>query len=146
MQPQTLGLIIGGLVPALCFGYSNIAVKLSTNAGLSIPFVLLFAGLGNIAVATVLLFVFPDHSVTMRSGLWMFTGGVAWAFGMSGVTIAIVKFGAPVSQLTPLFNMNTLVAVLLALLIFAEWQNVKVPQLLLGSVFIVIGGTLVARA
>lgn len=145
MQPQTLGLIIGGLIPALCFGYSNIAVKLSTNAGLSVPFVLLMTGVGNIVVGGLLLFFFQDHSVSVRSALWMFTGGAAWAFGMTGVTIAIVKYGAPMSQLTPLFNMNTLVAVLFALLIFAEWQNVKVPQLL-GSLLIVIGGTLVARA
>ena len=146
MQPQTMGFIIGGLLPALLFGYSNLAVKFATNAGLSIPFVVLLTGVGNLVVGTSLLFVFPEHSITARSGLWMFTGGVAWALGMSGVTIAIVQYSASVSQLTPLFNMNTLVAVLFALWVFAEWQNVKVPQLLLGSFFIVIGGTLVARA
>jgi hypothetical protein len=42
--------------------------------------------------------------------------------------------------------MNTLITVLLALWVFAEWKTVHIPQLLLGSILIVIGGTLVARA
>jgi transporter family protein len=57
-----------------------------------------------------------------------------------------VKFETPIAKLTPLYNMNTLIVVLLALWIFAEWKEVKVLQLLIGAVLIVMGGVLVARA
>lgn len=146
MTPQTLGLLVGGLLPALFFGYSNVAVKLATNAGMSVAYVLIFAGLGNLLIGGVLLFLMSDHTVSLRSGFWMFTGGTVWSLGMMCVTFGIVKYEMPVSQLAPLYNMNTLVAVVLALWIFAEWQSLRVPQLVIGSIFIVLGGTLVARA
>lgn len=146
MTPQVLGLIVGGLLPAFFFGYSNIAVKLATNAGISLPYVLIFSGLGTLAVGGALLFLVPEYSISMRSGLWMFSGGAVWALGMMCVTLGILKYGLPVSQLAPLYNMNTLVAVVGALWIFAEWHSVRVPQLVIGSILIVLGGTLVARA
>ena len=56
------------------------------------------------------------------------------------------KYSASISTLVPLYNLNTLIAVSVGLLVFAEWKTVAVPQLLFGSVLIVVGGTLVARA
>ncbi len=42
--------------------------------------------------------------------------------------------------------MNTLVAVLLALLIFSEWKDLNTVKLIAGSVLIVIGAIFVANA
>lgn len=50
------------------------------------------------------------------------------------------------SKLVPFFNMNTLVSVALILWIFAEWQSVNVLKFLIGVIFVVLGGTLVALA
>lgn len=50
------------------------------------------------------------------------------------------------SKLVPLFNMNTLVAVCLGLLVFSEWKNVHVLQLAVASVLIIIGGILATNA
>jgi len=146
MTPQTLGLIIGGILPAFFFGYSNVAVKMSTNAGLGLPYVLLMSGAGGVVVGGVLLFMNPESAVNTKSALIMFSGGLIWAISMACITYAITKFNMPLSQLNPLFNLNTLVAVLASLWLFAEWQQVKVPQLLMGSLLIVAGGALVARA
>ena len=43
-----------------------------------------------------------------------------------------------------LYNMNTLVTVIGALLIFSEWKDVPLLRSLLGSVLIVTGGVLVS--
>jgi hypothetical protein len=42
--------------------------------------------------------------------------------------------------------MNTLISVLLALWVFAEWKQVKVPQLLIGTLLIMAGGIMVAKS
>ena len=59
---------------------------------------------------------------------------------------AMGRFDANISQLTPLFNMNTLVVVLLGLWIFKEHQHVRPLPLLLGAGMVVLGAVLVARA
>ena len=62
------------------------------------------------------------------------------------VVIALTKYDASISQLVPLYIMNTLFTVLLGLLIFSEWATVSSPKLIVGSILIVIGGTLAASA
>jgi hypothetical protein len=42
--------------------------------------------------------------------------------------------------------MNTLVAVCIGLVAFAEWKDVHISKLIVGSVLVVIGGTLVANS
>ncbi len=146
MTSQTLGLIVGGLIPALIFGFGNVFIKSSTSHGISTAAYLLVVGISVIVVGVIFFLLTGDRHVTTQGGIYAFFAGAAWASGIACVTIALQKYNAPISQLSPLFNMNTLIAVLLGLWIFAEWQHVKVPQLLIGSLLIVIGGVLVAKA
>ena len=44
------------------------------------------------------------------------------------------------SKLAPLYNMNTLVVVLLALVVYAEWRDVHLAKLLAGAALVVLGG------
>ena len=146
MNPQLLGIIIGGLLPAIVYGLSGVASKASISEGIGLGIYLIIIGVF-IALTGIVIFGFdPDKTYTMRAGVYAASFGIAWGLGTAGVAIAMAKYSAPLSKLVPLYNMNTLIAVLLALWIFAEWQQVKVPQLLLGSLLIVVGGTLVARA
>jgi len=144
--PHTLGLLIGGLLPAVIFGIGTIAQKASTQAGIGLGPFLLATSVGVLIVGGIVTLVTIDRSFTPRSWLFAMGLGLAWSSGTALVTFALLKLGSPISQLTPLYNMNTLVAVLLALWVFAEWKQVRVPQLLIGSLLIVIGGTLVAKA
>tara|TARA_Y100000310_G_scaffold329686_1_gene399996 strand:- start:279 stop:719 length:441 start_codon:yes stop_codon:yes gene_type:complete len=146
MSTQTVGLLIGGLVPALAYTVSNTLSKSSTQAGIGVGPYLLFIGLGILIVGVVFTYAMPYGSVSLRSGSYSLILGLFWGVGTGAVALALTQYQAPISKLVPLFNMNTLFSVLLALWIFAEWKQVRVPQLLLGSVLIVIGGTLVARA
>jgi transporter family protein len=146
MSAQTVGLLIGGLVPALAYTVSNTLAKSSTQAGIGVGPYLLFIGLGILIVGVVFTYAMPYGSVSLRSGSYSLIVGLFWGIGTGAVALALSQYHAPISKLVPLFNMNTLFSVLLALWIFAEWKQVRVPQLLLGSVLIVLGGTLVARA
>jgi hypothetical protein len=51
-----------------------------------------------------------------------------------------------ISQLTPLFNMNTLVVVLLGLWLFKEHRHVRPAPLVIGAALVILGAVLVARA
>ncbi|MFA7681426.1 MAG: hypothetical protein WCX61_00145 [Candidatus Peribacteraceae bacterium] len=146
MTPQTIGLLVGGVVPAILFSFSNIFMKASMEQGSSFPFYLLSVGLAVVLTSVVLLFVFHDRTITTSGALYAFGSGASWAIGISCAIFALHHFGSPLSKLVPIFNMNTLFSVLLALWIFAEWKTTHVPQLLVGSVLIVLGGVIVSRA
>lgn len=146
MSSQTLGLLIGGLIPAIAYTFSNTLAKTSTQAGIGVGPYLLFVGMGILIIGVLFTFVLPVGSVTVRSGGMSLIMGLCWGVGTGSVALALSQYHAPLGKLVPLFNMNTLFTVLIALWIFSEWKQVKVPQLLLGSALIVVGGTMVARA
>jgi hypothetical protein len=47
-----------------------------------------------------------------------------------------------VSVIVPLYNMNTLVAVGIGLVLLGEWKDVNLWRLLSGAALIVVGGVL----
>jgi transporter family protein len=146
MSSQTIAIIIGGIFPAVVFGLTNAMVKASTEKGISIPFYIICTGGATLLTGLVLLFVMRDMKITMASGGYAIAAGVMWAVAISGILIALQRYNASVSILAPLYNTNTLITVALGLWLFSEWQTVRVPQLLIGSLLIVIGGGIVARA
>jgi drug/metabolite transporter (DMT)-like permease len=146
MQMQTLGIIIGGLLPAILYGLSGVFTKASTRAGIGLGIYLMIIGCTVMLVGTVIFLFIPDKTASLRSALHAGGVGLTWGLGTGLVAIAMSKYALPLSKAVPLFNMNTLVVVILALWIFSEWQQVRVSQLLIGAIFIVIGGVLVARA
>ena len=140
------GLLIGGLVPAVLFGFAGLLQKVfgRTESGPG-PY-LLFIGLGVLLCGAMMTLLDGNHTVTMGSGLAATFIGIFWALGMMFVQIGLFKFGTPLAQLAPLYNMNTLIVTVLALVFFAENRDLGVTQLMAGAMFIVLGGTLVARA
>ena len=76
----------------------------------------------------------------------IFNAGIALGLGTGFVALGLLKYRAPLAKLVPLYNMNTLVTVMLALIIFAEWQQTNTVQLLVGAAFIILGGLLVSGA
>ncbi len=146
MRPETIGIVIGGLFPALLYAGSGLFSKASVQAGIGLGVYLIIAGLTIAVVGIVFCFFIPDKTISIRSGMHAAGLGATWGVGTGMVAMGLAKYHVPLGKLVPLYNMNTLIAVLLALWIFAEWKQVKVPQLLFGSLLIVVGGTLVARA
>lgn len=146
MSTKTTALLIGGFLPALIYGGSAIFQKLSANSGISISVYLVAVGIG-VMVAGVGFYLFDNTTVfSLKAGSYAGLFGLTWGIASGLVAYALLNFSVPISQLVPLYNMNTLVAVLLALLIFSEWKDLNTIKLLTGSVLIVIGAIFVANA
>ena len=104
------------------------------------------AGLTTALVGGVFLLLERDATIGQRSALYTVLFGLVWATAIGLIGIALGRFGGQISQLVPLYNMNTLIAVLIGLVVLAEWRNVDPRKLAVAAVLIVIGGIVAARA
>lgn len=144
MTSTTIGLLIGGLIPAVAYAFTQVCQR--AGVGLGVALYLTIVGL-TVAVTGGVLLLFDRSAVwSGRLALFAVGNGFFFAVGTGLVSVAILKYHTPMAKLVPLYNMNTLIGVLLILWIFAEWKQVKPLQLLIGALLIMIGGTLVARA
>ena len=146
MTAKTSALLIGGFLPALIYGGSALFQKMSTNLGISISAYLVAVGVG-VAIAGVGFYFFDNTlSYSIKASSYAGVFGLTWGVASGLVAYSLLHFDIPIAQLVPLYNMNTLVAVVLALLVFSEWRDLHVAKLLSGSVLIVVGAILVANA
>lgn len=146
MTQTQLGLLIGGIIPALLFGISGFVQKISTNQNITMGAHLVTIGLGVVSVGVVVCLINNGEVFTFKKVIPSFVIGAAWGLGMFLVTMALVKYNASLSAITPLYNMNTLVTVLVALIFFAEWKDANLTKLLIGTVLIIIGGIFVSTS
>ncbi len=73
MSTQTIGFLIGGLVPALMFGVGNIAMKESTSLGIALPTYLIIVGTAVIATGVLAtIFISPKFPTLAQSGTAIF--------------------------------------------------------------------------
>ena len=143
--------IIFGLIAAFMFGTSAIAMKLATSNkfyGLDTGLVGILSALGLTAVFIVYYFVFSTPSNPLQSnpvglGLGVLVG-ILWGIGNLMVFIAL-KNGVEVAKLTPLYNTNTLIAVVLGILLLHELPNPShALKVGLGALLIFAGAILVS--
>ena len=87
----------------------------------------------------------PKPTITTGSAVAGVSTGVLWALGMVFSFLAIGT-GADISRLVPIYNCNTLIAVLLGIMVLHEMPDFAgIVKLIAGSVLIVLGGIIVAR-
>ncbi|NJN20597.1 MAG: hypothetical protein HC812_04600 [Leptolyngbya sp. RL_3_1] len=146
MSSKLLGLLVGGLLPALFYGISSVFAKSSTNAGMSVGGHLFCIGIAVSATGVLFNLLLPGSIPSLTAVGYSAMQGVFWGLGTGGVVLGLLKYQAPLAKLVPLYNMNTLITSGLALLIFAEWQQMNPGQLFLGAGLIVVGGILVSGA
>lgn len=146
MTSKTVALLLGGLLPAFIYGGSAIFQKLSTSLGISLAAFLVATGFGIALVGFSFYLYDQSFSFSFKSGLSAIAFGITWGIATGLVAYTLLNFNVPISQLVPLYNMNTLVAVILALIIFSEWKDLQTIKLLAGSALIVAGAVLVANA
>jgi len=146
MTTKTTALILGGFLPAIIYGGSAILQKMSVNSGISLSAFLIASGVGLTSVGVCYYFFDGSFSVSTRSGIYACVFGATWGVATGLVAYTLLNFEVPISQLVPLYNMNTLIAVLLALIVFSEWKDLNVIKLLVGSCLIVVGAIFVANA
>ena len=146
MKSNLLGLMVGGLLPALFYGVSSVFAKSSTNAGMSVGGHLFVIGIAVSITGLLFNVLLPGNVPSLMAVASSSMQGVFWGLGTGCVVLGLLKYQAPLAKLVPLYNMNTLVTSGLALVIFAEWRAVNPLQLLVGAGLIVAGGILVSGA
>lgn len=144
MSSNLIGLMVGGLLPALFYGVSSVFAKSSTNAGMSVGGHLFVIGITISITGLLFNVLLPGNVPSIMAVASSSMQGVFWGLGTGCVVLGLLKYQAPLAKLVPLYNMNTLVTSGLALIVFAEWRAVNPLQLLVGAGLIVAGGILVS--
>lgn len=138
-----MGMLIGGIIPALLLGLFGVLLKAANNNGIGVGIYLVLSGLTVTLVGVVTCLGFPEKEISLRSATLTCLASLFWAVSMAMIQLALKKYDVEISRLVPLFNMNTLIAVVLGLWIFSEWDNMNSLTLVTGAFCIVLGGILV---
>ena len=148
MSNNTLGIILGGLIPALFYGVFAITMKAGAGYKISTSSYLIIIGL---VICLTGLLVKPllnetETSLNPMAIAFSVGSGILWALGTALVNYSIIRFDTPIAILTPLYNMNTVVAVLGGMIVFSEWKTVNSVPVIFGTLLVVCGGILLSRA
>jgi hypothetical protein len=146
VNTNTLSLLVGGFLPALFYGIAGVLQKSNARAGGTAATYLMGFGLATFIGGVIFQRILREGTSTPRG--WLFAGiaGLSFAVGAGLISLAIIRYQASIAQLSPLYNMNVLVVVGMGLLIFAEYSDLNVPRLLIGTLTIILGGWLVSGA
>jgi len=139
--------IIYALLASLSWGSYIVIAKFAFAKGDLNPFVAALAtGIGVLGFFGILyLTQMQNAPFTNLEGIGIsIVAGAVWALGQVFAIMAIVN-KAPVAKLVPLYNTNTLIAVLIGIILLKELPaGTEKIKVLIGAVLIVIGGIMVS--
>ena len=140
--------IVYGLIGALCFGILNFIIKFLVSPqhfNLSVQQASLFT-LSGIGVVFITYFL-ASPSTLAASPKYMALGmvpGILWGIAMIFIFTAL-RGGADVARIVPIYNTNSLIVVLLAILLLKEIPyGAETVKVVLGAALIVVGAILVS--
>jgi transporter family protein len=142
VSKHTLAILIGGVLPALLYGVAGVLQKTASRTGIGPGPYVLIIGLVATAIGGAITLVTRDTAVTWAGGARTAGFAVLWSAAVVAIMLALGRYEGPVSVIVPLYNMNTLIAVLLGLLVLGEWDGVNGWRLIGGAMLIVAGGAL----
>jgi uncharacterized membrane protein len=142
--------IIYGLLASVFFGVNTVIYKYAATKGHGLnPYVGVFSfGIGVFLFFAIFYFIkMPKFAPINWAGLGLaLIAGAIWAAGMLMVAIAISQKG-DISKLAPLYNTNTLIAVLLGIIFLKELPAAsEMLKVIAGAVLVVIGAVLVSSS
>jgi uncharacterized membrane protein len=146
MSKATLALLIGGLLPAVLFGVASTFQKTAARAGIGTGQYLIAIGSVVLFIGTVVTVAQSNGTATRAGVAWACGYGVLWSAAIGCIVLALARYDANISQLVPLYNLNTLVAVAIGMVVLGEWRDVVPWRVVAGAVLAVAGGVLVATA
>ena len=137
--------IIYGLIASLCFAVQTVIYKVAFQKGTSTPYYASFIfAVGIILTFAVFMLFKPDFQFQWKSSSWLLVSGIIWAIGFLAVAVAIAE-KADVARLAPIYNTNTLLAVLMGIIFLKEIPDTsQMFRVISGAVLIVIGSILVS--
>ena len=138
-----------GLAASLFFGIFAIANKVATSEkyyGVNPSAASVLMGLGILVVFVA--FALYEGGLAMPKSIpgtgYSVLSGIMWGAGMVFVLKALSS-GADVAKLAPIYNTNTLVAVILGILLLKELPAASaILKVVAGAILIVIGSVLVS--
>jgi len=139
-------LLVGGMLPAAVLGLIGPLMKNAICGGVGTGEFLVVFGIMLVGIGLACRPWRSGRSIPRPALVTGIATGALWTLGTAMNLVALGRLGANISQLTPLFNMNTLVVVLLGLLLFKEHEQVRSTPLVTGSILVIFGAVLVARA
>jgi uncharacterized membrane protein len=146
MSKQTLALLVGGLLPAVLFGVASIFQKTAARAGVGTGPYLIAIGAVVLLVGVAVTAAQSDATATREGVAWACGYGLLWSAAIGCIVLALARYDANISQLVPLYNLNTLVAVAIGMVVLGEWRDVVPWRVAAGALLAVAGGVLVATA
>ena len=137
--------IIYGLIAAFFFGLNTILYKAAQQKGNFSPYYgLLMFGIGTMIVLVAFFLFKPSFEFECKSSGLAIIAGAVWAVGMIMVAIAISQ-KADIARLAPIYNINTILAVLMGIIFLKEIPDAsQMIRVIGGAVLIVIGAILVS--
>lgn len=139
-------LIVGTVLPTILLGVGSVLMKQSLREGASIANYLTVVGL-TVLIVGIAGTLFTSGWISQpRATSFAVSMGFVWAGAIGSMAYAISTLNIPLSILAPLTNCNALVAVILSAIIFSEWQSLNMIKVILGTVLIVIGASVVSTA
>ena len=140
--------VIFGIIASLCWGSYIVASKVATSEkyfGINPAWAALFMLVG---IAIVFVIGVLKSGVPMpvsKPGIgFAILSGFLWGLGMY-ISLKAIGIGADVAKLTPLYNTNTLVTVLLGIFLLHELPKAgDIVRIIIGAVLIVVGAVLVS--
>jgi len=146
MTDKQLALLIGGFAPAILFGVAAVFLKIINRAGIGTgPYLM---GIGVTVFIMGVLFSLWDRDFTYSAKSLTYIGlyGFVWSVAMICVAIALKRYNGQIGQIVSIYNMNTLVTVLIGLVVLSEWRNVHPVKLMIAAILISVGGVFAATA
>ena len=137
--------IIYGLIASVFFALNTILYKVAAQKGNFSPYYGSFMfGIGVILIFGLFLLFKPSFEFELKSSSLALIAGMIWGLGFLAIAVAIAQ-KADVARLAPIYNTNTILAVLMAIIFLKEIPDVsQVFRIIAGAVLIVIGSILVS--
>ncbi len=146
MTDKQLSLLIGGFIPAVLFGIVAVFQKVINRTGTGLGPYLMGIGLSIFIMGALFALWDRDFAVTARAATYIALFGILWSISMACVAIALKRYNGQIGQIVSIYNMNTLVTVVIGLLVLSEWKDVQPGKLLAAAALITVGGILAANA
>lgn len=137
--------IIYGLIAAFFFALNTIIYKVAQQKGNFSPhYGILMFGTGIFIVSTIFFLFNPGFQFDWKPGGLAMVAGAVWAIGMIAVAVAISQ-KADVARLAPIYNINTILTVLMGIIFLKEIPDVsQMIRVIGGAVLIVVGAVMVS--
>ena len=130
--------ILLGIIAALCWGIYPALMKIANRKNSTTKIIMIGMAVGAAVISL------GSANISAIALIPSIITGLVWASGMFFAQKAI-SLGADIARLTPLYNTNTLIAVIIGFVVLKEWpKNQKQKFLIIaGAMLVVLGASLV---